>query len=221
MGTIKLKSLLPEGYDDLDDDTDDMISPAYVDKIRADAEKIQKECPVSTKEFIDPMGRKFYRGVKSNDTVIYHDPRGKFRRSKDSNNFSLLYSGIDPDWEDIPKRYSSVCFATTKNIAKEYGNHNGMFYVFLVGDPPIAFGKTSDNYNNYRDGFKKTGVNISVESLDSYMGNVFQDVMPDHPVDLDVNKTPAELKEDLDLLEIAIKNYNKKLNPDIYMEMIE
>ena len=198
---IKLKDLLPE----------DQPFPASLTKLTPWVDKIKQECPIAVKEFLDLDGViRFYRGVKTKEMAIYHDPRGKFRRSKDSNNFSLLYSGINPDWENIPKRYSSVVFSTTRESAKEYGGHMGIYYVFVVGDPPVAFGKTADNYSNYQAGFKKaSGISIGIESLDAYMGEVFSHVMGgnESTINLDTMKTPLELKKALDSLEIELKDY--------------
>lgn len=161
--------------------------------------QIKHACPMAVKQRLN--GISFFRGVESEEGFIYHDPRGKFRKSKDSNNFSLLYSGINPDWAKIPPRYSSVIFTSSESTAGDYGSVHD---VFVEGDDPIvAYGNASDNYFNYKAGFNLVGVrlNRNVGDLDTVMGIIIPIILADTGIVFYTMNTPSKLQTILDKLD--------------------
>lgn len=191
MSIIKLRSLIVEDrYSDIE---------TYVQTV---APVLKSKCPTSVAAYINPVGVKFYRGIRSFEAVIRHHPQLKFRKSKDSNNISLLFSGINPDWKDIPKRYNSVVFSNDEDVAAEYGT--SVYDVFVEGtDPLIAVGTEKDNYENYRRGLKKAGGHTtSIENLDVRLAGLMRLIIPDGDVlDFTTMTSPNELKSALDMLD--------------------
>ena len=198
MKPIKLKSLLKEYLADEND-----VVENYVPIIKRD-------CPTAVDEFLHEAKKKrFYRGIASKKPVIYHDPRNEFRKSKQSNNISLLYSGINPDWKDIPKRYNSVVFGSDWHIANAYGS--GVYLVFVTGNnPKIAFGTEDDNYDNYKKGFNATGCGIDTTvMLDSQLERLIN-IFVSNNINLASIEDPIELEEILDKLDEKLQRTEEK-----------
>jgi hypothetical protein len=132
---------------------------------------VRERCPVSVEGYFNKHGA--YRGSRAQNGYERYDPTNRFRKSKDSNNFSLLITDTMDSWKNIPSRSKSLIFTCYRGNAADYGTVNA---VFIEGDPVVGWGTRMDNYDNYRAGFIRSGVGehiTSIESFDTTLSRMF------------------------------------------------
>lgn len=145
---------------------------------------LSQECAVSWTAYQKEIY--LYRGSSKQDIYTKYDPKSRVRLSRDSNNFSLLFTDTLDSWAEhkIPSRKNSVIFTGCRSSANDYGRVN---HIFFEGDPLVAFGTSSDNYNNYRVGFKKAGLYDlgihGIDALDSTLNTILYYLRTHHKDD--------------------------------------
>lgn len=141
---------------------------------------VREKCPVSYWA-IRTLDRKAYRGTDGQVARVRYDP-AEGRTAKETNNFSLYYADSLESWAEIPERSKSVMFTNGYKNAEPYGR---VRYIVFEGDPIVAHGATSDNYQNYTRGVEKaTGIpghKIGVQEIDRIMDGIMSYLHTYHP----------------------------------------
>lgn len=91
-----------------------------------------------------------YRGSPNPNPIVYTDPTGVERVSRNtSNELTLLVSHILPSWQSWPKRSRSLICSEEYRTAGSYSKGGGPYIVLPLGDPMIAVVPGEDFWDSF------------------------------------------------------------------------
>jgi hypothetical protein len=113
----------------------------------AEFKKLLPQLEIAIKK--QQSGDHIYRGSPNLASLVYSDPTGVERTSRNtSNELTLLVSHILPSWQNWPKRSRSLICSESYSTASSYGS-GGPYIVLPIGNPNVGVVPASDFWDAF------------------------------------------------------------------------